>query len=564
MRVLLVFGTGGLLLGCVYVAFTRYPPRFEGSKGLLKYPVGRRWTLGGLVVILLFAVSSVGYYFYIHAQPPAEVVILVADFDGPEPQKYRVTETILSRLREAHSRYDDVRIIALGRPIKENEPDPETKKTGSASARAAGEQHNAAIVIWGWYGLTSEAVPLSVHFELLRPPHHMPELRPAVKGMVQVMALAGLDSFSLQMRLSEDMAFLSLFTVGMTHYAAHDWNGVIARISDALNQRERVGKIGQAEAYFYRANAYSYNSNYDRAITDFSSSIQLNPDNAGVYNNRGIAYEGKKDYDRAIADFNRSIQLNPKYVIAYNNRGVTYCGKRDYNRAIADFSRCIQLKPNSAGVYYNRGNAYARKMDYDRAIADFNRCIKLKPNDDGAYNDRGASYANKGDYDRAIADFSRAIELNPDDADAYNNRGAAYAGKNDYDRAIADYSRAVEHNPDYAGAYNNRGAAYAGKNDYGRAIADYNRAIELNPNFASAYYNRGIAYDRKRDYDRAIADYSLAIKLKPDHAGAYYNRGLSYRQKKRNEKAFSDFKKVLQLSRNASLRQLAKEQLKTL
>ncbi len=92
------------------------------------------------------------------SRPPAKNIILVADFDGPEPQNYRVTETVLTHLHAVLEPYDDVEIEALWRAITEME--------GSLTARAEGEKHKAAVVIWGWHGVTAEAVPLSVHFEV--------------------------------------------------------------------------------------------------------------------------------------------------------------------------------------------------------------------------------------------------------------------------------------------------------------------------------------------------------------------------------------------------------------
>jgi hypothetical protein len=155
--VLLAIGVGGGTLGCAYLAFKRIPPLVEGGKGTWQYPRCRPWALSGLVIIPLLTASGVGYHLCQQARPPTKVILLVADFDGPEPQKYRVTETVLTSLRAALEPYDDVQVEALGRAITEAE--------GSAAARAEGEKRQAAIVIWGWYGVTAEAVPLSVHLD---------------------------------------------------------------------------------------------------------------------------------------------------------------------------------------------------------------------------------------------------------------------------------------------------------------------------------------------------------------------------------------------------------------
>ena len=520
---LLAIGAGGGTLGCAYLAFKRTPPLVKGGKGTWQYPRWRRWALAGMVIIPLLTAGGVGYHLYQLAQPPDKVIILVADFGGPEPQKYRVTETVLARLCAALEEYDDVQVEALGRAI--------TQAEGSAAARAEGKKRQAAIVIWGWYGVTAEAVPLSVHFEMLRPPEYMPELRPEAKGQVQTMAVAELEGFALQTRLSAEMAYLSLFSVGMARFAAEDWDGAIARFGDALSQTtECIPALDWSTTYFYRGRAYYNEGDYDRAIADFDQAIQLQPDDAAAYNNRGLAYAHKGDYDRAIADYDQA----------------------------------IQLQPDLAEAYSNRGNAYADKGDYDRAIADYDQAIQLQPDYTTAYNNRGITYADKGDTGRAIADFDQAIQLQPDYALAYNNRGATYAHKGDHDCAIADYDQAIQLRPDYALAYNNRGLAYADKGDYDRAIADFDQTIQLQPDDAAAYYNRGNAYADKGDYDRAIANYDQAIALKSDHANAYYTRGLAYAQKGEEEKAIADFKKFLELSNDLYWRQQAEEQLQAL
>jgi len=170
----IVIVVGCVWAGCAYLAFSC--TKLKRRKGrrkrwTWKYRRLRPYALAGLVLIPLLAVGVMGYHRYQQAQPPDKVILLVADFEGPEPQKYRVTETVLARLRAALEPYKkDVQVEALGRAITEVE--------GSAAARAEGEKRKATIVLWGWYGATAEAVPLSIHFEVLRPPKYMPELRP--------------------------------------------------------------------------------------------------------------------------------------------------------------------------------------------------------------------------------------------------------------------------------------------------------------------------------------------------------------------------------------------------
>jgi tetratricopeptide (TPR) repeat protein len=140
--------------------------------------------------------------------------------------------------------------------------------------------------------------------------------------------------------------------------------------------------LPNAEAYYNRGIAYSKNGDsvaLDRAIADYTQTIQLDPKFVEAYVNRGYAYSEKGEYDRAVADYTQAIQLDPKFVDAYVNRARAYRLKGDIDRAIADYTQVIQLNPKFAPAYYNRGIAYRMKGDTDRAIADYRQAIKLFP-----------------------------------------------------------------------------------------------------------------------------------------------------------------------------------------
>jgi tetratricopeptide (TPR) repeat protein len=67
-----------------------------------------------------------------------------------------------------------------------------------------------------------------------------------------------------------------------------------------------------ATAYYHRAVAYELIGDIDRAIADYSKTIELAPENAAAYDNRGRAYARKGDYTRALADETKSSELAGK------------------------------------------------------------------------------------------------------------------------------------------------------------------------------------------------------------------------------------------------------------
>src|SRR5262245_34503333 len=61
-----------------------------------------------------------------------------------------------------------------------------------------------------------------------------------------------------------------------------------------------------------RGVGYFRNNEFDRAISDFSESIRINPGDNVVWANRADAYRKKKEFNLAISDSDRSIELNSK------------------------------------------------------------------------------------------------------------------------------------------------------------------------------------------------------------------------------------------------------------
>ena len=272
-----------------------------------------------------------------------------------------------------------------------------------------------------------------------------------------------------------------------------------------------------AETYFLRGNACSDLGLYDLAIANYDKAIQLEPNDAHIYNNRGNAKGNLGQHLAAISDYDKAIQLKPDYAKAYNNRGVEKGKLGQYFAAISDFDKAIQLKPDDALAYYNRGFAKVNLGQHFAAISDYDKAIQLKPDYTNAYYNRGVEKAALGQHFAAISDYDKAIQLKPDDADAYYNR---------------------------ANAKVNLGQHFA-------AISDYDKAIQLKPDDAYFYTARGLAKSKLKQYVAAITDYNIALHLKPDNAYTYYWRGLAKFILDRKWKAKQDFQNSLRLAKQA-------------
>ena len=267
--------------------------------------------------------------------------------------------------------------------------------------------------------------------------------------------------------------------------------------------------------HYDRGIAHKNNKDFDRAISDYSEAIRLDPNYAHAYLNRGVLLADKREIDRAIADFGAAIRLDPKEKLGYKNRAAIYKIKRDWDRAIADYGEAIRLDPSDIDIIYARGVAYLSKQDCDRAIGDFAEVIRLEPKAAGAFTLRGRCHQAKGNFERAVADFTEAIRLTPHDPAPYIDRASAHRYAGDLDRAIAGYTEALGIDPKSVLAYRDRGWSYRGKGEFDRALADYDRALQLDPRNAQIFFARGFTSYLAGSPAKALADISQANALDP-------------------------------------------------
>ena len=143
---------------------------------------------------------------------------------------------------------------------------------------------------------------------------------------------------------------------------------------------------------------------------------------------RAVAYSAIQNFDAAIDDLSTLIQIDSTAVLAYWQRAVCQARINEFNASqgtnielksanvLSDLCEALKLAPNNAYLYYNRGCLYAIRKDYHRALDDFNRALSLDANIPEAYYNRGLVYLHTDRTAEGVADLSKAGELGLYDA----------------------------------------------------------------------------------------------------------------------------------------------------
>ncbi|NJR39889.1 MAG: tetratricopeptide repeat protein, partial [Leptolyngbyaceae cyanobacterium CSU_1_4] len=333
----------------------------------------RRVSWVGILIVPLSGISGFLIWQKYQSLPPQETIVLVANFDGPEPQKYRVTEAIYNNLETSIRAYENAKVERLNKSLSQRD-----------EAISEGTKRKATVVIWGDYGQTSEVVPVNAKFTVLRSPSAFPDLELAANNQkTKVSKVAELNDFSLQTRLSEEMSYLTLFTLGLVQYSLEKDKDAVDLFTNALKIVEKVPSpsLDKSYIYFHRGNSHILlkhictctQKDYELAIEDYEKAVQLRPDFTNAYINLGLAYDRSGNVDEAIKNYDQAIKLNPNASLAYNNRGIVYVRQGNYSDAIANYNKAIKNSPNFGLAYFNRGLAYADQLKYKEAIDDYNQ-----------------------------------------------------------------------------------------------------------------------------------------------------------------------------------------------
>ena len=107
-----------------------------------------------------------------------------------------------------------------------------------------------------------------------------------------------------------------------------------------------------ASAYRIRLHVLLFNEGeYERAIVDFTTTLQLKLEDAKLYYQRAQAFAALDDYQHALADLDQAVRLEPKNIEAYQLRAQVHIVQDDMNAAIADLTEALRFDPTNAEIY---------------------------------------------------------------------------------------------------------------------------------------------------------------------------------------------------------------------
>lgn len=234
---------------------------------------------------------------------------------------------------------------------------------------------------------------------------------------------------------------------------------------------------------------FEKSGDFEKALSEFSSALDMEPDRPEILHNRGRALAGLEQYVRAAEDFSKALETskNPNEILL--DRAAAYFHSGDSKKAIKDYNRIIKNDSSYAKAYYGRGLTYMKLRDFDRAIKDFQEVTRLVPAYAAAYKQQGLIYSDRGRKDEAFAVLSKGIELSRNSAELFYERGLVNYDLGNREDAVADFSRAIDLAPGKKEFLNDRGFVYLQLKRYSEAVADFEQCLSIDQGYNLAREN---------------------------------------------------------------------------
>ena len=164
----------------------------------------------------------------------------------------------------------------------------------------------------------------------------------------------------------------SYFAQGLRLLDLGDCAAAAAQFDKAL----KLGLGDMAQLYVYRAEALACLGDFRAAHQNIEAALQLRPYLASAFTVRGHIHRAQSQADRAISDYTTAIHIEPGDDEAWFNRALAYEWRRQFAEAEADLTRVVELNPDSGAAHEIRGRLRARRFDYRGAIADIRAYLK--------------------------------------------------------------------------------------------------------------------------------------------------------------------------------------------
>jgi len=128
----------------------------------------------------------------------------------------------------------------------------------------------------------------------------------------------------------------------------------------------------------YGRYALKVENNWENAHSYFLQLVRKFPQEKLGHIYLGWFYFNLGSYQKAITEFKKTLELDPSFKLALNFLGYTYAKTNDFEQAVASLKKYISLAPDEANPYDSMGDIYFMWGRIGIAIMEYTEAIRIK------------------------------------------------------------------------------------------------------------------------------------------------------------------------------------------
>jgi|GEM_PF-6118503 len=271
--------------------------------------------------------------------------------------------------------------------------------------------------------------------------------------------------------------------------------------------------------------------NYNDAINSLEEAVKLEPVHADAWTNLGNAYFASENYEKAISCYKKSLQIDSDNELALGNTLrvlIHLISIKKVEEALERLGETLAELPIAFRLWNDVGVAIAKSKEYEKAIRCFEEAVKLKPDFIKAWFNKGLIYAELNDNKNVIESYEKVLDINSSDIDAWNNMGNAYYKLGKIEKSIECYDQALKINNRFADTMANKAHSLSDLGKFESAIKLCNEALEIDPSNKTSWLVLGEIYFSLENYERALENLQKARELDPKNIAVNSFMGLAY------------------------------------
>lgn len=285
----------------------------------------------------------------------------------------------------------------------------------------------------------------------------------------------------------------------------------------------------------------------DPALSELTTLIRNNPQDAQILYDRAKLYYSKEAYDEAIDDLVRAQKIDSIKPDYYHLLADIYLDYYKSYEALKTMQKVVTLHPQRIPSLLKLAEFQYILKQYDASINTLNDVFAVDRLEPEAFFMLGMNFRALEDMERAKNAFQTAVENDPELVDAWLMLGNIHEQEND-PQALVFYENAILVAPESVEALHSKAFYLQNNNKFEDAIAIYKKINVIDPQYVEAYLNTGLLFLEMDSIGQAFEHFNILVNMDVANPLGYFYRGFTFEQGGDLEKAKLDYQQALKLA----------------